>query len=322
MSSGYQSVADDSDTNNTTGMGANHADDGGVYGDEDDTESGAGDGPIARPPHLRHLTRILVSASIIALFTLAAFILYPSQPLPPSSPAPAPPRPSTSPVPSVKILVVGDSITQGHEGDYTWRYRLWEWLRASSPHANVTFVGPYSGTFPPPDAPPPPRPQPTTPGLETRTWGGYARDVDSSFLLDTGGGISHFAHWGRQAGQVRGFVGDMVGTYRPDYVLMALGFNDLAWVHTVEETLDSVRRIVAGAREAKRDVRFAVANVPQRTGMVGREWLPDKIDRYNAVLERLVRELAREESPVWLVRLREGYQCELNSRFPFERAVT
>jgi hypothetical protein len=25
-------------------------------------------------------------------------------------------------------MVVGDSMTQGHEGDWTWRYRLWEWF--------------------------------------------------------------------------------------------------------------------------------------------------------------------------------------------------
>lgn len=28
-----------------------------------------------------------------------------------------------------KVMVVGDSITQGFEGDWTWRYRLWQWFK-------------------------------------------------------------------------------------------------------------------------------------------------------------------------------------------------
>jgi hypothetical protein len=29
---------------------------------------------------------------------------------------------------SISVMVVGDSMTQGKEGDWTWRYRLWEWF--------------------------------------------------------------------------------------------------------------------------------------------------------------------------------------------------
>lgn len=28
----------------------------------------------------------------------------------------------------ISVMIVGDSITQGKEGDWTWRYRLWEWF--------------------------------------------------------------------------------------------------------------------------------------------------------------------------------------------------
>ncbi|KAI5367396.1 Putative fibronectin type III, lipase, GDSL, active, immunoglobulin-like, SGNH hydrolase superfamily [Septoria linicola] len=31
-----------------------------------------------------------------------------------------------------KILILGDSITHGGEGDYTWRYRLWQWFKQES----------------------------------------------------------------------------------------------------------------------------------------------------------------------------------------------
>jgi hypothetical protein len=29
----------------------------------------------------------------------------------------------------ISVMIVGDSITQGLEGDWTWRYRLWEWFK-------------------------------------------------------------------------------------------------------------------------------------------------------------------------------------------------
>ncbi|OIW28615.1 SGNH hydrolase, partial [Coniochaeta ligniaria NRRL 30616] len=211
---------------------------------------------------------------------------------------------------SLKLLIVGDSITQGAEGDYSWRYRLWEWLRDSPDSPNVVFVGPYSGTFPPPDAPLPPRPQPTTPGLETRAWGGYARDVDPAFL--SGPGKAHFAHWGRQVAQFRWFIGDVVREYQPDYVLVALGFNDLAWISGPYGTIASMRSLIDNARSAKGDVGFAVANVPQRAAAVGRDDLPARTDEYNGLLEGVVGELTREESPVHLVKLREAYSCEVS----------
>src|SRR6185369_8676253 len=42
------------------------------------------------------------------------------------------------------MMVVGDSITQGFEGDYTWRYRLASHLASTG--GNTNFVGPNRGT--------------------------------------------------------------------------------------------------------------------------------------------------------------------------------
>lgn len=43
----------------------------------------------------------------------------------------------------LKIMFVGDSITHGHEGAYTWRYRMWQWLKFND--IKFKFVGPYTG---------------------------------------------------------------------------------------------------------------------------------------------------------------------------------
>ncbi|MEU6365689.1 hypothetical protein ABZ876_08030 [Streptomyces sp. NPDC046931] len=41
------------------------------------------------------------------------------------------------------MMVVGDSISNGYEGDSTLRYRLWEWARDQNWQAR--FVGPLTG---------------------------------------------------------------------------------------------------------------------------------------------------------------------------------
>jgi hypothetical protein len=51
----------------------------------------------------------------------------------------------------IRLMIVGDSISQGMEGDWTWRYRLWEWLRSQPTGAvDFEFVGPWTGTRQPP----------------------------------------------------------------------------------------------------------------------------------------------------------------------------
>ena len=47
---------------------------------------------------------------------------------------------------AISMMVVGDSLSQGFEGDWTWRYRLWEWF--DSQGLVVDFVGPFIGTRP------------------------------------------------------------------------------------------------------------------------------------------------------------------------------
>ena len=32
---------------------------------------------------------------------------------------------------ALRVMVVGDSISHGYEGYYTWRYRLWDWARSN-----------------------------------------------------------------------------------------------------------------------------------------------------------------------------------------------
>ncbi len=208
----------------------------------------------------------------------------------------------------LKVMVVGDSMSHGAEGDWTWRYRLWEWFRSEG--VAVDFVGPYGGTHEPalaaaPSPPPLQGADPAPPGA-LRTSGGYAAGAEA-FDSD------HFAVWGRQVAQDKTLIRDQVALHQPDYLLVGLGFNDLGWfVSGPEGTLDSMRTLVEQARAAKPDLRFALANVPQRTRMGGREDLPRNTDAYNGMLAAAIPSWSTGSSPVALVDWRGNYACELD----------
>ncbi|KAH7349089.1 fibronectin type III domain-containing protein [Pyrenochaeta sp. MPI-SDFR-AT-0127] len=205
----------------------------------------------------------------------------------------------------LKFLIVGDSISHGAEGDYTWRYRLWQWLRANN--IGFEFVGPWRGTFTPaePIAPQPPllqgQSQPQTPDQVN---GGYALDVDAGFDKD------HFCHSGRQVAQVKNTIAAQVAAYQPDYVLIELGFNDLGWfINGPDGLLSDMKQLINNARNAKGNIKFAIANVPQRTRINGRQDLIDMTIDYNSKLATAIPGWSTTNSPIKLVKFSENYAC-------------
>ncbi|KAG8630262.1 hypothetical protein KVT40_001881 [Elsinoe batatas] len=197
---------------------------------------------------------------------------------------------------NVKMLIAGDSITQGAEGDYTWRWRLLSWLRNEGTATRVTFVGPYPGTQNPdlPQDPQPPLFYGQTPAATPpRVTGGYATAVPTAFIPEN----NHLALWGRQAAQVK-----------PDYLLVALGFNDMGWlVSDWAGTLTSIRSIVANARQANPDLRIVLATVPNRTFI--RQDLVDNTTRYNNEIRNVVAALSTQTSPITLAEFAKEYAC-------------
>ncbi|MDT0466547.1 fibronectin type III domain-containing protein [Streptomyces gibsoniae] len=213
----------------------------------------------------------------------------------------------------LRVMVVGDSMSEGMEGDWTWRYRLWQWFKDQ--HIAVDFVGPYRGTKQPdaPTGPPAPPPlqgegdgNPSAVGPPVN--GAYAQGVPADFDGD------HFAVWGRQAAQDKDLIGPMVTQYQPDLVLFGIGFNDMGWlVSDATGTLDSVKTMVDRARAAKPDLRFAVANVPMRPLIDGRQDLIVKTRQYNTMLANAIPSWSTAASPVKLVDWEGAYSCDTNT---------
>ncbi|KAE8402224.1 SGNH hydrolase-type esterase domain-containing protein [Aspergillus pseudonomiae] len=207
--------------------------------------------------------------------------------------------------PTLKVMIVGDSMSQGREGDWTWRFRLWEWFKDQG--LPVDFVGPYNGTaqsdLPSLPATPSSNEEPHWTS-EIRTSGGYAAGVSQDFDKD------HFAIWGRAVAIDKGLIYDVLAAYPADLILLMLGFNDMAWFHSdAAGTVDSMQTFILNARAANPRLKFAIANVPQRTFISGREDLPVSTNTYNALLREAIPGWTTLDSPVELVELYENYDC-------------
>jgi lysophospholipase L1-like esterase len=167
---------------------------------------------------------------------------------------------------TVRVLLVGDSVTQGSSGDWTWRYRLSKHLSASS--ADVDLVGPRDDLL----------------DTATATFGSQ-QYVDPAFDRD------HAARWGMALGFLDPPIEDLVRDYRPDVVVELLGVNDLAWRRAAPtEILDELRDFVGAARSVDPDVDFVLGELPQ-------VWLAG-VPELNAGLADLAEDLDEESSRV------------------------
>lgn len=181
------------------------------------------------------------------------------------------PAPVRATAPVERVLIVGDSVAQGSDGDHTWRYFAWHRLVAGG--AAVDFVGPWRGTH----------------GTEDVWGGGYA---DPDFDQD------HAARWGQAMWQPltapdewSPAVGDLVAAHDPDVVVEALGINDLAWTRfSAGQMAAQVREFVRQTRAAKPDVDVVLGGVPQ-------EWIPQAAE-FNDLLPGLAAELSTGASRV------------------------
>jgi len=189
---------------------------------------------------------------------LAALVCFPAA----SSPSAA------GPDAPVRVLIIGDSMTQGSAGDWTWRYRLWKDLQASG--ADVEFVGPSTDMF----------------DVTTTTFGSHDY-VDPDFDQD------HAARWGLSLAfpDEHRSIGDLVTDYDPDVVVEMLGVNDLTWLQgSPDDLINGLRGWVAAGRQVDPGVDFVLGRIPQ-------PWL-EKVPVFNNELEGLAGELSNADSKV------------------------
>lgn len=139
----------------------------------------------------------------------------------------------------MRILLVGDSVTQGSAGDWTWRYRLWKHFQAAG--VAVDFVGPRDDLY----------------DNVSATLGSQAY-VDTAFDRD------HAARWGMTVDVPDVPIATLVEDYQPDVVVEMLGVNDLVFgARTPETVANRIATFVDEARSADPGVPIVLAEVTQ-----------------------------------------------------------
>jgi lysophospholipase L1-like esterase len=202
--------------------------------------------------------RNTVAAVALAAATAATLVVGPS----PATGADDPttdPTDGAGPTP-VRIMLAGDSITQGFDGDFTWRYRLFEEFQRQA--VPVDLVGPRHLPY-----------------------GGRA------VYLATGWDSDHDAIGGSTLAGNVGWIGGDVAAFLPDVLVAEYGTNDLVGAHaTPAQLLASWRAYVENARAARPDVKLVLGEVATPKAKARAE--------ANAGLHALAAALSTTESPI------------------------
>lgn len=223
-----------------------------------------------------------MKAKLFAVGALAAALLLAGVPLGTSSATAAAGQPK------VQIMLAGDSITQGIDGDYTWRYRLAMEFRRQAITDKVDLVGPTTN----------PR------GSYGHYLGGRTWDYDHDA---TGGTTLHYQ---------LGLIGDQVATYQPDVLISFLGTNDFLAIQRapanrglsasallpqyrakVTQVLDDWATYINTARSKNTDIKIIL-------GELITPKIPQQIrDDYNMRLTALAGDLSSFVSPIQVAQL-------------------
>jgi len=169
----------------------------------------------------------------------------------------------------VRIVCIGDSITQGRKGGgaaaptQSWRYPLWKKL--VDLEASVEFVGSLHGGF---------EGDPAWPDYKEKKFD-----------------RAHEGHWGWTTRAVREKLPEWIKDYTPDVAIVHLGANDAnpKLNMTIEDTAKEMEQLI-GILRAKNPKIAVILGKPFM------EWkpFPEMRDRFDA----LAKSLSTPESPV------------------------
>jgi hypothetical protein len=179
----------------------------------------------------------------------------------------------------VRILIIGDSLTLGRHGMFTWRYRLdKEFHRQGVP---FDFVGSRSLTY-----------------------------VDKGYPLphyaDPNFDQNHFCKsgwWLRDA--IGGSLGPEITAQNPDVVVFELGGADLTYGDSADTTIARLRSAINEMRAAKPTLRIIIPETTTKNR-------PDpsinqRTVRYDAELPDVVADMSTPESPIEVAHTMAGW---------------
>lgn len=184
-----------------------------------------------------------------------------------------------SSVTPVKIMAIGDSITQAASGQKSYRYALWKKLVDSGTAFDMT--GSLQGNF---------KGDPDWPDYKL-----LAFDRD------------HEGHWGWRVDEVLAEIDTWLKQNTPDVALIHLGTNDIFQAQSVSGTLDELTKLIARFRANNPQINVLLAQV------VPSKYHNEQLDELNVGIAELAQKLNLPQSPIYLVDTGLGFDPETNT---------
>ncbi|MBQ1083922.1 MULTISPECIES: SGNH/GDSL hydrolase family protein [unclassified Nocardiopsis] len=182
----------------------------------------------------------------------------------------------------LRIMMVGDSATQGSSGDHTWRYHLWSHL--SGQGVEFDFVGPNDDMYSLDDEEP-----------------GDLSYAEPEFDTD------HAARWGATAQELSTDIAQVAAEHDPQYLLLLAGTEDILAGGGADQALDGVAETVSTVRVVLDDARFVVGELPAVDGTSDDPGVNAEITRFNMGLVDLAQQLTSATSPVVVAQVAREY---------------
>ena len=146
----------------------------------------------------------------------------------------------------VRILILGDSVTQGTAGDYTWRY--WAWRSLLDAGVDVDLVGPSTDLYD------------NVNELRGDSTYDALVDADPEHPFDR----DHAARWGLPLAAPDVAIADLVAQHHPDVIVETRGINDLTWfARGAVAVAGTLHDEIEAARAVDPEVDFVVGQLPQ-----------------------------------------------------------
>ncbi|MFH1102799.1 MAG: SGNH/GDSL hydrolase family protein [Pseudomonadota bacterium] len=170
----------------------------------------------------------------------------------------------------IRIMPLGDSITQGYKGQDSYRRNLW--LKLITAGIEADFVGSLKKNY-------------------------RGKPLHADFDMD------HEGHWGWRADHVLAKINEWSAKNTPDIVLLHLGTNDIGTGEEIEETAKEISDIIGTLRKQNSRVSVLLAQIIP----VDDEAANKRIKKFNHRLELLAKRIGTTESPVISVNHFDGF---------------
>ncbi|MER5676689.1 GDSL-type esterase/lipase family protein [Streptomyces sp. NPDC004735] len=194
---------------------------------------------------------------------------------------------------AMRFLFVGDSMTVGKAGDFTWRYRMWQHLEATLGDGGYAITGPRTGLY----------------DTEANAPLSHAYG-DAAFPASA---RRHLAGWGEGWLHMAPVIADTVTAARADVLLVSLGLIDLGFYTDSAQTAANARAFITAARTANPRIKLVLLPVIPNVRAESDGPFAAECDRFNALLAEAVADLDTPASPVLLTEHPAGYDIHTDT---------